>query len=150
MRAAWLVGAGKPIFRPENLLAGRWPFVMSDIVTEALEAALGSVRLPQARIPLAIPVTHLGPAGRHRRVLTCTDDVSVVEAVLGSCFVPGPYIRRVFVDGRLAVDGAWKVRTPVEEALELAPGPCLAIVANPERALYMDFPFPRTRPIPSR
>jgi predicted acylesterase/phospholipase RssA len=150
MRAAWLVGAGKPIFRPENLLTGCWPFVMSDIVAEALEAALGSARLPQARIPLAIPVTHLGPGGRERRVLTRADDVPVVEAVLGSCFVPGPYVRRVFVDGRLAVDGAWKVRTPVEEALELGPGPCLAIVANPERALYLDFPFSRTRPVPAR
>jgi len=148
MRAAWLAGAGQPIFRPQNLLGGKWPFVMSEIVEDALTAAVGSARLPEARIPLAIPVTHLAPSGRERRVLTRDDDISVVEAVLGSCFVPGPYIRRVFVEGRLALDGAWLIRTPVEEALGLAPGPCLAIVANPEQALYADYPFARRVEVP--
>lgn len=150
LRSAWLAGAGQPVFRPGNLLAGRWPFVMSDIVADALTQAVGSARLPEARIPLAIPVTHLGPAGRERRVLTRDDDVAVVDAVLGSCFVPGPYVRRVFVDGRLALDGAWLIRTPVEEALALAPGPCLALVANPEGSLYADYPFARRVEAPAR
>lgn len=150
MRTAWLAGAGRRIFRPHNLLDGRWPFVMSEIVADALTAAVGSARLPEARVPLAIPVTHLAASGRERRVLTREDDIAVVEAVLGSCFVPGPYIRRVFVDGRLALDGAWLVRTPVEEALALAPGPCLAIVANTEQALYADYPFARRVDVPER
>ena len=148
MREAWLAGADQRVFRPARLLAGHWPFVMSDIVAAALEAALGGARLPQARIPVAIPVTHLGPAGRQRRVLTRADDVPVVEAVLGSCFVPGPYIRRIHLDGRLALDGAWLVRTPGGEAMALAPGSCVAIVANPERVLYGDFPFARPLPVP--
>ncbi len=149
LREAWLAGAGQRVFRPEMLLRGRWPLVMSDLVGEALDKALGGVRLPQAPIPLAIPVTHAGAGGRVRRVLTRDDDIAIADAVLGSCFVPGPYARRIFIDGRLALDGAWQVRTPVGEARAMGNGTCLAVVANPEKALYRGYPRPRAMPAPA-
>ncbi|MEJ2514392.1 MAG: patatin-like phospholipase family protein [Gammaproteobacteria bacterium] len=149
LREAWLAGAGERVFRPEMLLRGRWPLVMSDIVGNALETVLGGARLAESPIPLAIPVTHAGRRGRTRRVLTRKDDVPVVDAVLASCFVPGPYARRIVIGGRLALDGAWQVRTPVEEAMALGGGQCLAIVTNSEKALYRGYPVKRAAAVPA-
>ena len=144
----WLSAAKQPVFQPRRLFRGRWPFVMSSIVGDAVEEQFGSMRLKDLILPIAIPVTLLTLRGRRRRVLTRADDVTVVEAVLASCFIPGPYSRLVLVDGCPAVDGAWEIRTPVEALRGLGANRVLAVVANPAGELQLGFPTRECQPPP--
>lgn len=144
LEAIWQAAAGRPVFQPARVLRGAWPFAMSAIVGDPLERVFGATRLAELRVPLAIPVTVVTPRGRRRRILTAADDVTVVEAVLASCFIPGPYSRPVFVDGGLGVDGAWAVRTPVDAARALGVSRIIAVVANPAGELRLGFPTRRT------
>jgi predicted acylesterase/phospholipase RssA len=136
----WRSASDQAVFRPRRILRGRWPFAMSQIVGDALESVFQERRLESLALPIAIPVTLVGVRGRRRRILTREDDISVVEAVLASCFIPGPYSRVVAIDRCLAVDGAWDVRTPMEAVLQLGASRVIAVVANPERELQLGFP----------
>jgi predicted acylesterase/phospholipase RssA len=142
----WLAAAGRPVFQPARLLRGGWPFAMSAVVGDALEREFGSRRLPDLALPIAIPVTLLSPRGRRQRILTRADDIGVVEAVLASCFIPGPYSRVVRIDGSIGFDGAWQIRTPVDAVRELGASRVLAVVANPAGELRLDFPTRGTAP----
>lgn len=146
--AQWLAAAGGRVLRPEMLLRGRWPWRMSDIVGGVLEQAFGDLRLPALPLPLAIPITIIEGGRRRRRVLTRDDDVSLVEAVLGSCFVPGPYSRPVRFGGRIAFDGAWMVRTPIDAAFGLGARRVLAVLGHADGRLRAGYPFQRTLSIP--
>jgi len=136
----WRSAVGQAVFRPRRILRGRWPFAMSQIVGDAVEAVFQTRRLESLALPIAIPVTLVGLRGKRRRILTRDDDISVVEAVLASCFIPGPYSRMVAIDRCLAVDGAWDVRTPVEAVLRLGASRVIAVVANPELELQLGYP----------
>jgi predicted acylesterase/phospholipase RssA len=136
----WMTAAGKPVFQPRRVLRGDWPWAMSSIVGDALEAVFESRRLASLKLPIGIPVTFIGARGRSRRVLTRDDDVTVVEAVLASCFIPGPYSRWIRIHGRLAWDGAWDVRVPIEAAVSLGASRVLAVVANETGSLLRGFP----------
>jgi len=135
LRAKWLAVAGSRVYRPELMLRGRWPWRMSDIVGEVLAQTFGDLGLPNLKYPTAIPVTVFQRGQRRRRVLTRADDVRVADAVLGSCFVPGPYSTPVRIGGQLAWDGAWMVRTPVDAAFMLGAQRVLAIVGHAEGRL---------------
>jgi NTE family protein len=149
LRAQWEALSGRTrVFQPGRLLRARWPYAMSDILRGALEEHMGEQRLAEATHPLAIVVTHLGLSGRRRRTLTHEDDVSLIEAILGSSFIPGPYARFVRVGGRLAMDGAWQVRTPIDEARALGATRVIACVSDPAGRLIEGFPFERVRPTP--
>jgi len=147
--ADWLAAAGGRVLRPEMLLEGRWPWRMSDIVGEVLEQAFGDLRLPSLPLPVAIPITILEGGRRRRRVLTRDDDVSLVDAVLGSCFVPGPYSRPVRFGSQVAFDGAWLMRTPVDSAFELGASRVLAVLGHADGRLRAGYPFMRTLPTPA-
>jgi predicted acylesterase/phospholipase RssA len=136
----WMTAAGKPVFQPRRVLRGDWPWAMSSIVGDALEAVFGSRRLASLALPIGIPVTFLGTRGRARRLLTRDDDVTVVEAVLASCFIPGPYSRWIRIEGRYAWDGAWDVRTPIDSAMFLGASRVVAVVANESGTLLHGFP----------
>jgi predicted acylesterase/phospholipase RssA len=120
---------------------------MSAIVGDALERAFGGLRMPDLPLPIAIPVTLLTARGRRRRILTRDDDIGVIEAVLASCFIPGPYSRRIRVDGRTGFDGAWQIRTPVDAVRALGASRVVAVVANPAGELQLDFPTRGTAPV---
>jgi predicted acylesterase/phospholipase RssA len=145
----WMAASGQPIFRPRRLLRAGWPWAMSTIVGDALEALFGDRRLGDVELPVGIPVTYLTPSGRRRRLLTGDDDVTVVEAVLGSCFIPGPYSRWIRVDGRVAWDGAWDVRTPIDGAFRLGASRVFALVTNPAGDLFHGFPGTAVEPPPA-
>ena len=151
MTADWLAATGARVLRPEMILRGQWPWRMSDIVGEVLERAFGELRLPELPLPVAIPVTLIERGQRRRRVLTRDDDERLVDAVLGSCFVPGPYSTTVRVQGRVAFDGAWLLRTPVDAAFTLGATACWRCWVMPAAAskraipLARTFRFPRTR-----
>jgi predicted acylesterase/phospholipase RssA len=145
---AWLSGAGRPVFQPRAVLEARWPFRMSDLVGNAVRDAFGQLTLDQLPNPVAIPVTLIGLSGRVRRTLTQADPVPVVDAVLGSCFIPGPYSRLIRIGGRAAFDGAWQLRIPVQDAKALGARRIIAVCGHPRSTLAAGFPFVRHLPIP--
>mgnify|MGYP001817519303 FL=1 len=142
----WLGVAGARVVRPERVLRFGWPLAMSEIVGSAMGEAFGQLTLTDAVLPVSIPVTHVGP-GLRRRILGRGDPVPVADAVLASCFVPGPYHRIIRIDGRAAFDGAWLLRTPVDA---VNPGePLLAIVSSPQGILKTGYFRPGSRPWPA-
>ncbi len=149
MTADWLAATGARVLRPEMILRGQWPWRMSDIVGEVLERAFGELRLPELSLPVAIPVTLIERGQRRRRVLTRDDDERLVDAVLGSCFVPGPYSTTVRVTGRVAFDGAWLMRTPVDAAFALGASRVLAVLGHAGGRLKAGYPFATQVPVPS-
>ncbi len=142
----WLGVAGSRVIRPERIFRLGWPLAMSDIVGNAMSRAFPGRMLTDALLPVSIPVTHCRPR-LTRRFLTRLDPVDVTEAVLASCFVPGPYHRVIRIDGRPAFDGAWLLRTPVDAADNGQP--VLAVVSNPEGHLKAGFFRPATRAWPA-
>ena len=139
LRESWLEVGDQPVFQPRRLLRGGWPFAMSDIVGEAVRKALGQRRLSDVKIPLGIAVTVLGRRGFQRQTLTHRDEASLTDAVLASCFLPGPYSKMIPVQGRLALDGAWKVRTPCDDLLQLGVTKTIACVGNESAKLFAGF-----------
>ena len=121
---------------------------MSDIVGTAVRKALGQRQLSDAKIPLGIAVTILGRHGFQRQTLTHRDEGSLTDTVLASCFLPGPYSKMVPVHGRLALDGAWKVRTPCDDLLQFGVTKSIACVSNESARLLAGFFRPVTLDIP--
>lgn len=144
---AWLSAAGQPVFLAREMSRFRWPFRMSRLVGDAVRTALGDTRIDQLARPVAIPVTLIGSSGLSRRVLTRNDAVPVVDAVLASCFIPGPYSRLIRVDGRPAFDGAWQFRIPLRDLAGLGATRMIAVLGHPRRTIAQGFPFVRHAPI---
>jgi len=149
LRAKWLAVAGSRVYRPELIRHGRWPWRMSEIVGGMLTQTFGELRLADLKYPAAIPVTVFERGRRRRRILTRADDVCVTDAVLGSCFVPGPYSTPVRIAGKLAWDGAWMVRTPVDAAFMLGARRVLAVVGHAEGRLKTGYLVERTVDLPA-
>jgi NTE family protein len=140
----WLSLAGQTVvFEPRRVLRGRWPGRMSHVLGEPL-ADYRHLRM--ADLPgLRVVVTRLGLRGPRPVVLDARADVAMVDAVLGSCFIPGPYSRPVVIQGRPAVDGAWFERVPVSA---LPPGPGLLVVTDPDARVHAGWPRSRVLPLP--
>lgn len=149
LEAAWLEVCGQPVFDARRLLRGRWPFAMSDIVGGALERHFGNLGMRDCAVPLAVPVTTVGLAGRRRRLITREDDVRLVDAVLASCFLPGPYSRMVRIDGALTFDGAWQIRTPIDALAGAGVERRIACVTDPGGRLAAGYPRARSLPVPA-
>lgn len=150
LRETWMGVSGQPVFQPRRMLNARWPFAMSDIVGGAVQAALGGRNLSEVEIPVAIPVTILSRRGLVRRTLTPYDDVCLARAIMASCFLPGPYSEMVPIDGHLALDGAWQVRTPVADLWGFGVGRTIACVTNCAAKLIGGFFKPVMLPVPEQ
>jgi NTE family protein len=149
IEAAWMYGAGAPVWVPSAVLGARWPLRMSDVVGDALRAAFGGRMLSDLPLPISIPVTHVSPLGRTRRMLTRNDEIGVVEAVLGSCFIPGPYSRVIRIDGRIAFDGAWQLRTPIDAARRMGGSGIILVNGHSRDGIATGFPLVRQIPVPA-
>jgi predicted acylesterase/phospholipase RssA len=137
------------LFDPRRILSGRWPFGMSDILSGALQEHFGDMLLCEVPRPLSIVVTQIRwSRGRERRVLTRADRLPVRDAILASSFIPGPYHRLVPIGGRLAVDGAWEVRTPVVEARDTGALRVIACVSNEQGLLVRGLVRETSDPVP--
>ncbi len=143
----WVAAGGTPVFQPRRLLRGGWPFAMSDIVGTPVREMLGELRMDELPLPLAITITHLGLRRQRRRVLTNADPTRVADAVMASCFLPGPYSRHVPIDGRATIDGAWAVRTPVD-VVPAGQERTVACVSNVAGHLIGGFFRPAVLPVP--
>ncbi|MEZ4318973.1 MAG: patatin-like phospholipase family protein [Myxococcota bacterium] len=143
LREAWLEMAGTArVFEPRRLLRGRWPGRMSHLLRDRLDE-YGHLRMSDVPA-LRVAITRLGLRGPRRVVLDARSDVSVVDAVLASCFIPGPYSRPVVVGRRFAVDGAWFERVPVGA---LPVGRAIAVVSDPRGRIVGGWPRERTLPV---
>lgn len=148
LESAWLSAAGRPVFKPAVVLHGRWPFRMSDVVGEPLKEAFGNQSLNDLLHDIAIPVTLVSARGRRHRLLTRQDSVAIADAVLASCFIPGPYSRVIRIDGHAAFDGAWRFRTPLNDCLSLGATRTIAVQGHPRDEIACGFPFVRHLPVP--
>jgi predicted acylesterase/phospholipase RssA len=148
LRPVWTELFGTRICDPRRLVSGRWPFRMSEIVGGAAERYFGNRLLADTRIPLSIVVTQLRSSGFRRRALTAHDPVSLANAILASCFIPGPYSRMVPIDRRLTVDGAWLGRAPIREAAQLGSLKVIACVSDSAGRLLRGALWTRAMAVP--
>jgi len=130
MRPSWLEYFGTRVFQKHRLLRGRWPFVMTEIVSAASHRHFGDVSMPDTPIPLGIVVTQWRGAGLRRRLITARDPIPVPRAILASCFIPGPYSRMFPIDQRPTFDGAWFARVPIDEMQALGVSRVIACVGD--------------------
>lgn len=114
-----LMGTARPLDL-SVLRRGRWPGRMSHILRQGLEQDYGHLRM--AEVPeLRVAVTRLGLRGPRLQILGPDHELPVIQAILGSCFIPGPYSRPIWHQWRPIVDGAWLERAPIQ-ALPATPG----------------------------
>jgi predicted acylesterase/phospholipase RssA len=130
LRPVWTGLFGSRVCDLRRLQSGRWPFRMSEIVGGAAERYFGDRLIADTLIPLSIVVTQLRAARFERRALTARDPVSLAQAILASCFIPGPYSRMVPIDRHLTFDGAWLGRAPIREAARLGSPKVIACVSD--------------------
>src|SRR5262245_3480200 len=130
LRSVWTELFGSRVCEPRRLLRLRWPFRMSEIVGGVARRYFADRLLGDTRLPIAIVVTQLRRRGFARRVLTARDPVPLADAILASCFLPGPYSRMVPIDRRLTVDGAWLCRVPIDAAALLGARRVIACVSD--------------------
>lgn len=136
LREAWLDVTTR--YRPYELGAIkrlRWPGRMTYVLREALVSLAGDRWLADVTQPLAITVTMLNRTGISRRVLTRGDRMRLSDALMASCFIPGPYSRIPRLDGRPAVDGAWHQRVPIDTLQPLGATRMLAVTSDPQGRL---------------
>ena len=150
LRETWLdLTARHRPFELRALQRGAWPGRMSHILRAGLNGLLSGVPLSDVPRPIAIAVTVLAAAGPQRRLLTQKDPFPLVDAVLASCFIPGPYSRPVVLGGRLMVDGAWHQRVPVDALPGLGATHLLALTTNPDGRLIGGLLRQRALPWPA-
>ena len=132
MREVWLdVTTRYQPYDRSALRRGRWPGRMSHVLRAGLAPMVGELRLAQVPGPLAIAVTELGLFGPRPRMLTQADPYTLMDAILASCFLPGPYSRLPVLGGRPMVDGAWRHRVPVDALGPLGATRRLALTTHP-------------------
>ena len=105
-------------------------------------------RLSDLPCPISIPVTHLSSTGLTRRFLTNDDPITIVDAVLASCFVPGPYSRVIRIHGRVAFDGAWQLRIPFDAARALGVARIILVGGHAVDGVATGFPLVTRIPLP--
>lgn len=149
LRSVWTELLGTRVCDVRRLLRGRWPYRMSEIVGGGLTRYFGDRRLGDTRIPLSIVVTQLGASGFKRRALTARDPVTLADAILASCFLPGPYSRMVPIDRRLTFDGAWLNRVPIDAVAALGPRKVIACVSDDLGRMLRGALWTKTVPVPA-
>lgn len=149
MEQAWMSAAGSPVWAPSEILRGGWPLRMSYVVGGAMQAVFGDLTLSELPLPIGIPVTHMVGGRLTRRFLTRDDPIRVADAVLASCFVPGPYSRVIRIDGLVAFDGAWQLRIPFDAAQELGASRIIVVGGHAVDGIATGYPRVRRIPVPA-
>src|SRR6185295_7507588 len=129
LRAVWTELFDTRVCDVRRLLKGRWPYRMSEIVGGVTRRYFGDRLLCDTCMPLSVVVTQLGRFGFSRRTLTGRDPIRLADAILASCFLPGPYSRMVPIDRRLTFDGAWRCRVPIDAAAAIGARRVIACVS---------------------
>jgi predicted acylesterase/phospholipase RssA len=135
LRSVWTDLLGSRVCDVRRLLSGRWPYRMSEIVGGVARLYFGERLLSDTCLPLSVVVTQLGRFGFVRRALTGRDPIRLADAILASCFLPGPYSRMVPIERRLTFDGAWLCRVPIDAAAALGARRVIACVSDDEGRL---------------
>lgn len=137
LRSGWLeMMAERRPFVPSAILKAQWPGRMTHILRDALVPRHGQIRMEE--VPgLRIAVTRLELSGPRPVILDQHTDARVVDAILGSCFIPGPYSTPVSIEGHWVVDGGWHWRVPVH-AID---GPGIAVVSGFPGEILKGWPF---------
>ncbi len=115
----WLAVTGSRVFRPGAVLSGRWPFRMSEIVGDALRARIGDARMCDVEYPLGVVVSVRRGTWLEPRWITHRDDLPIVDVLLASCFIPGPYHEAIRLEDRIGLDGGFTVAVPTRRLADL-------------------------------
>jgi predicted acylesterase/phospholipase RssA len=135
LREAWMEVAGSAVCDWRRLLRGRWPFLMTEIVSGAARRRFADLVMADTQVPLGIPVTVWEDWRFQRRLFTARHPHRIAAVVQASCFLPGPYWQMVPLDGRATFDGAWLERVPVDDVGTLGAGKVIACTSNLEGRL---------------
>jgi predicted acylesterase/phospholipase RssA len=130
LRSVWTELFGSRVCDARRLLRGRWPYRMSEIVGGVARRYFGERLLSDTCLPLSVVVTQLGLRGFSRRTLTARDPIRLADAIVASCFLPGPYSRMVPIGRRPTFDGAWLCRVPIDAAAALGARRVIACVSD--------------------
>jgi len=149
LRAVWTELFGSRVCDARRLMSGRWPFRMSEIVGAVVSRYFGERLLRDTALPLSVVITQLRLRGFSRRVLTARDPIRLADAILASCFLPGPYSRMVPIERRLTFDGAWLCRVPIDAAAALGARRVIACVSDDRGRLLRGALWTKTVDVPA-
>ncbi|MGH9139827.1 MAG: patatin-like phospholipase family protein [Vicinamibacterales bacterium] len=135
LRGAWMELVGRSVCDWRRLFHGRWPFMMTEIVSGAARRRFGDAVMADTQTPLGIPVTVWDRWRFQRRLFTARHPLRIAAVVQASCFLPGPYWQMVPLDGRPTFDGAWLARVPVDDVTVLGARKVIACSSNEEGRL---------------
>ena len=130
LRDAWMEVAGSAVCDWRRLRRGRWPFMMTEIVSGAARRRFADALMADTGIPLGIAVTVWERWRFRRRLVTGCHPHRIAAVVQASCFLPGPYWQMVPLDGQPTFDGAWLARVPVDDVMALGAGKVIACSSN--------------------
>jgi NTE family protein len=140
MPRAWAALAGRSVVSWRRLAWNRSIFDMSHLVRDAITVALGPVDLRTRPVEALVVATSARTLAR--RVFSSHAEPSMVEPVMGSCFLPVLYGRPVRVGRELLLDGGLTDNLPVELLAERGADEIVAVVPSPEG---LSFKSPRRR-----
>lgn len=140
----WRSFAGRSIVSLRRVRWNRSVFDMSHIVRGALVDVLGERDLRDAPVEALVSATRLRDLAP--MVLSSREERDLIEAVLGSCFIPLLYGRTVRVQGALVVDGGVTDNLPVEALAERGARDIVAVTVRHDGMAFKSPRRARWRP----
>jgi len=125
----WYALADRSVISFRRAAWNRSLFDMSHLVRHALEDALGTLDLRDRPIEALVVATRLrdwSPV-----VFSSRTEPTLLEPVLGSCFLPPFYGRTIRVRGDLLVDGGFIDNLPIEQLAARGADEIVAVVTSP-------------------
>ncbi len=140
----WRALAGRPVLALHRAHVNRSPFDMSTILRRAVTDAIGGLDLRARDVEAVVVATAL--RGLRPRVYSSRTEASMIEPVLGSCFLPVIYGRPVRHRGEVIVDGGLVDNLPVGLAVERGATEVIAVTPAADGHAFKSLRARRWRP----
>ena len=142
----WRALAGRSVLSLRRALHNRSIFDMSTIVRNGIIDLLGDGDLRNAPGEAIAAVTVLPRFTTE--FLSSRREASMINVLLGSCFIPGIYGRWITHQRRILLDGGMRNNLPIEAALAAGATDIICVVSRPHAIANKHVRQRRWRPVP--